>query len=171
MISVLIRAAQTTDAEAIRAIYNHAVHTSTATMDTEPRTPEEQMQWLTEHNGTVYPALVAQENAEGRIVGFASLSPYNRKPGYRTTAEVTVYVHEDWQRLGVGRMLLNELIEDAIKRGFVTLVALITSENHASRRLHSRFKFTEVGTLHKVGRKFNRWIDVTTMQRILDEDA
>jgi L-amino acid N-acyltransferase len=171
MISVLIRPAQKTDSEAIRAIYNHSVRTSTATMDMEPRSPEEQEAWLAEHDGTIYPSLVAQENSEGRIVGFAALSPYNRKPGYRTTAEVTVYVHSDWLRLGVGRMLLNELMDDAQKRGFVTLVALITSENHASRRLHSRFQFTEVGTLHKVGRKFDRWIDVTLMQRILDDDA
>ena len=163
-----IRPARASDAEAIRAMYNDAVATTTATMDTQPRTPEDQAQWLREHDGNPYPALVA-EDAAGRIFGYAALSPYNPKSGYASTAEVSVYVHRDWRGHGVGRELLLALEDEARRRGFRSLIALVTSGNAASQRLHEHHGFTVVGTLRRVARKFDTWVDVTILQMGLDE--
>lgn len=163
-----VRPVRPEDAEALRAIYNDSVATTTATMDTEPRSPEQQAAWIGEHDGNPFPALVA-EDEEGHLLGYASLSPYNRKSGYATTAEVSVYVHRDWRGHGIGSSLLGALVEDAERRGFRALIALITSGNAASLRLHERHGFAIVGTLHHVARKFDTWVDVTLMQRLFEE--
>ena len=165
--SLNLRPVRDDDAEALRAIYNWAVAHTTATMDTEPRTPTGQSLWIEAHNGDPYPALVAE--AEDQIVGYASLSPYSPKPGYRTTTENSLYVHPDWQSRGVGAALLSALIAEARQRGFRLMLALITADNEASLRLHARQGFADAGTLRGVGRKFDRWIDVTFMQLALPE--
>jgi L-amino acid N-acyltransferase len=164
--SMNIRPARASDAEAIRAMYNDAVATTTATMDTQPRTPEQQAEWLREHDGDPYPAIVA-EDARGRVLGYAALSPFNAKPGYASTAEVSVYVHRDWRGHGVGKELMAALVEDAERRGFHALVALISSGNAASQRLHEHSGFVVAGTLPRVARKFDTWIDVLIVQRNL----
>lgn len=163
-----VRIARAEDAEAIRSVYNEAVATTVATLDTEPRTREQQERWMTTHDGNPYPALVA-EDADQTVIGWASLSPYNPKPGYRSTAEVSLYVRGDRRGQGVGALLLHALINEAGRRGFHTLVSLITSDNAASVRLHARQGFVDVGTLRRVGRKFDTWVDVTFMQRFLTE--
>jgi phosphinothricin acetyltransferase len=165
-VTTTIRPVALRDADALRAIYNDAVATTTATMDTEPRSPEQQAVWMDAHDGDPYPAFVA-EDAAGHVLGYASLSPYNPKSGYNTTAEVSVYVHRDWRGHGIGGQLLAELVADAERRGFRALVALITSGNEASRRLHRRHGFATVGTLNHVARKFDRWVDVTILQKSL----
>ena len=163
-----VRAARADDAEAIRAIYNEAVANSTATMDTEPRTPAQQAAWMAAHDGSRHPALVAVDT-EGAVVGYASLSAYNPKPGYRTTAETSIYVHCDHRGRGVGRTLLEALVGEAERHGFCSLVALITADNAVSLRLHERQGFVSAGTLARVARKFDRWIDVMFLQKQLNE--
>jgi phosphinothricin acetyltransferase len=170
MSSVFVRAAERRDLEGLLTIYNWAVANTTATMDTDPRSHAAQLEWLEAHDGNPYPALVAEPMGElGTIVGYASLSPYNRKPGYRTSAEVSVYVHPGWHRQGIGNTLLQELITIAPRHGFVSLISLITADNEASLQLHTRHGFENIGTLRQVGRKFDRWVDVTFMQRILPD--
>ncbi|MES2461658.1 MAG: N-acetyltransferase family protein [Armatimonadota bacterium] len=168
-VNTLIRPARSGDAESLRLIYNHAAKTSTATMDTEGRSPEQQRAWLETHNGAPYPALVAEVIEDKTVIGYAALSLYNPKPGYARTAETSVYLHQDWRGTGIGRALLNSLIEDARKRGFLCLVALITADNEASLRLHRRCGFTDVGTMRRVGEKFGKEVDVTFLQMLLDE--
>ncbi|GAB4463731.1 MAG: GNAT family N-acetyltransferase [Armatimonadaceae bacterium] len=164
--AVWMREARPGDTEAIREIYNWAVANTTATLDTEPRSLEAQHDWMARHDGNPYPLLVATHPEDGTVLGYACLSPYNPKPGYRTTAENSVYVHPDWHGLGIGSALLTALLAEADAREFVALIALITADNTASIRLHSRLGFETVGTLRQVGRKFNRWVDVTVLQRL-----
>jgi L-amino acid N-acyltransferase YncA len=102
------------------------------------------------------------------VAGWASLSPYNPKPGYRTTAENSLYVDPAYHRQGIGAALLAHLIQTAPTHGVREIVALITAENTVSLALHQRFGFRTVGTLERVGRKFGRWIDVTLMQRTVE---
>jgi phosphinothricin acetyltransferase len=169
--NILIRPAELGDAEALRQIYNHSAKTSTATMDTEGRTPEQQRAWMDAHSGAPYPAIVAEDTASKTAVGYAALSLYNAKPGYARTAETSVYLHQDRRGSGIGRALLTHLITDARKCGFLCLVALITADNEPSLRLHLRCGFTDVGTLRRVGEKFGQEVDVTFMQILLDEDG
>lgn len=166
---ISVRPATPGDAEALRQIYDHAARTSTATMDTEGRTPEQQRVWMETHNGSPYPLLVAETETQKATVGYAALSAYNPKPGYARTAETSVYLHPDWQGRRIGSVLLAHLLTEARERGFLCLIALITADNEASLRLHRRCGFTDVGTLRRVGEKFGRELDVVTLQLLLDE--
>ncbi len=163
---VIIRPAELRDAEGLRTIYNWAVTNTTATMDTELRAPETQIDWIEKHNGLPYPALVAEDADAGSIVGYASLSPFIARYGYRATAEVSVYVHCDWHGLGIGSALLSSLLVEADRRNFVALLALITDDNAASLHLHRRYGFTDAGVLHRVGHKFDQWLDVALLERV-----
>jgi L-amino acid N-acyltransferase YncA len=166
-----IRSAVPADAESLRQIYNHAAKTSVATMDTDGRTPEQQQVWMEMHNGAPYPLLVAENTAAAAVIGYATLSVYNPKPGYARTAETSVYLHQDWRGSGIGRALMARLIAEARERGFLCLVALITADNEPSLRLHRRCGFTDVGTMRRVGLKFGREVDVTFLQILLDESV
>ncbi|MFM7321280.1 MAG: N-acetyltransferase family protein [Armatimonadota bacterium] len=166
--ALVLRPAEPGDAEAIRAIYNASVAAETASLDTEPRSAEAQADWMRRHDFDPWPAFVAESG--GEVVGWASLSPYNPKPGYRTTAENSLYVHADQRRSGVGAALLGHLIEAAPGYGIREIVALITGTNLVSLRLHERLGFRHVGRLERVGRKFDQWVDVVLMQRSVARD-
>ncbi len=159
-----LRLATVADAEDLRRIYNHEVENTTATFDIESRSLEDQRHWITERQGALG-VLVAE--IEGRVVGFASLSPYRNRAGYRTTVENSVYVSEDARGLGVGRALMNELIDMAVKRGFHSMVAHIVDGHDASMALHRACGFEVVGREREVGRKFGAWLDAVIMQRML----
>jgi len=160
-----LRPALPADAEAIRTIYNTEVLRSTATFDVVPRTVEDQDRWMAEHQGA-HPAIVAVDG-DGGVVGFGSLSYYRDRHAYATTAENSVYVDAGRRGEGIGRVLLEELVHRAVQHGFHTLIARIGSENEASVRLHQACGFEVVGVEHQIGRKFNRWLDVRVLQRIL----
>ena len=159
-----IRTARLTDAEAIRGIYTRAIGTI-STFDLEPRSLEEQQQWLAMRSGA-HVVLVADEN--GIVAGFASLSPYRDRPAYRTTVENSVYVDESHQGKGVGKQLMTELIDTARDHGFHSMIARIVSGNASSIALHRGLAFEIVGVEKEVGRKLGRWLDVVVMQRMLD---
>jgi phosphinothricin acetyltransferase len=160
----VIRAAQRSDAEGIRTVYNHYVTQSTALFDMVPRTLDEQVQWLDEHSGG-HPAVVAV--VDGAVVGFGSLTAFRSRPAYATTVEDSVYVLEGHQGLGLGRRILDELLRLASAHGFHSVIARITGGNDASIALHAACGFEVVGTEREVGRKFGRWLDVVEMQRML----
>src|SRR5580700_5728123 len=103
-----VRLARPTDAEPMRAIYNAEVTGSTATFDLVPRTPEEQLVWLGDHRGP-YPAVVAVDGDD--VLGFGSLSEYKNRPSYATTVEDSVYVGALHRGKGVGRALLEEIVQ------------------------------------------------------------
>lgn len=159
-----LRLATVADAEAIRAIYNLEVETSTVTLDLVPRSLEEQQAYLARRAGT-YAVLVAVEDKA--VIGFGSLSPYRDRPGYNATAEDSIYIHRDHQGRGIGRVLLTELIGVAQAHGFHSVIARVAAGHAASRRLHESVGFAHIGTEHEVGRKFGRWIDMDLLQRML----
>ncbi len=165
---MLTRLATLADAAAVADIYNHEVLTSTSTTDVVPRSLAEQRAWLSERSGA-HAVLVAED--DGVIAGFASLSPYRHRHGYRTTVEDSVYVHRDRQGEGVGRLLLEELLDLAVVHGFHAVMARITVGTEASVRLHLACGFEIIGVEREVARKFSRWLDVTLMQRILTPPA
>jgi phosphinothricin acetyltransferase len=160
-----LRLALAGDAEAIRAIYNNEVLRSTATFDVVPRTPEEQGRWMTTHQGA-HPAVVAVDD-DHEVLGFGSLSYYRDRHAYATTAENSVYVGSAHRGAGIGRALLLDLVERADQHGFHTLIARIGGDNIASIALHQACGFEPVGMERQIGRKFNRWLDVQVMQRLL----
>jgi phosphinothricin acetyltransferase len=160
-----VRLARPSDAEAIRSIYNAEVTGSTSTFDLVPRTAAEQLTWLEDHRGP-YPAIVAVDDGD-RVLGFGSLSVFRDRPAYATTVENSVYVGAAHRGLGVGRVLLEELLSLATQHGFHCVVARIGGDNDASIQLHRACGFETVGVEREVGRKFNRWLDVAVLQRML----
>lgn len=163
-----IRSARVADADGIRAIYNAAVATTTATFDTEPRTPMAQRAWLRGH-GTRFPVFVA--TAEGHVVGWSALSPWSDRPAYGQTGETSVYVSPPFQGSGIGGTLLDALIQRSKAGGFHTLLARIAEPNPPSSALHRSRGFRPVGTMQEVGYKFGRFIDVTLWQRQVEADS
>ena len=161
----MVRPAAVEDAEAIRAIYNAEVTGSTVTFDLVPRTADEQVAWLVQRSGA-YTVLVAEDD-DGTVLGFASLSPFRERPAYATTVEDSVYVGRERRGGGVGRALLEALVDTATAHGFHTMIARIVGGHDASIALHRRVGFEIVGTEREVGRKMGRWLDVVVMQRLL----
>ena len=161
-----VAAAGPSDLPEITAIYNEAVADSVATFHVEPRTEEQQREWF-ESRGRRHPVIVARR--QGLIVGWASLSEFSDRRAYENTAEDSVYVAEEWRGKGIGRQLLGRLVELAAELGHHSILARIADHSAVSIALHRSAGFREVGVLHEVGRKFDRWIDVTLMERVLDQ--
>lgn len=162
-----IRPAIRADCPGILAIYNDAVLTTTATYDYEPRTLEQREEWFDQHARDGFAVFVA-EDAGGRIVGWSALNPYHARPGFRFTTENSVYVAADARGQGLGKLLLAPLIDAARAKGLHAMIAAIDATNKASIRLHARFGFVPVGQFKQVGYKFDRWLDVLYMERLLD---
>ena len=159
-----LRLATPDDAEAIRAIYNLEVTTATVTFDLVPRTLEDQLAWQASRSGA-YAVVVA--DVDGEVAGFGSLSRWRDRPAYATTVEDSIYIHRDHQGKGVGKALLSRLVEVATAHGFHACMARIVGGHEASIGLHRACGFEVVGVEREVGRKFNRWLDVVLMERML----
>lgn len=162
---LVIRHAARSDAAAIADIYNEAILTTTATFDLEPKTVAEREQWLEAHSGR-FPVIVGE--VDGCIVGFASLTAWSDRAAYDGTAETALYVHSSHRGRGIGRRLKAEIIEEAKRLRFHTLIARVTEDSAVSIHLNREAGFVIVGTMREVGRKFGRLLDVHIMQKMLD---
>lgn len=161
---MIVRPAILDDAEAIAAIYNAEVG-STSTFDLVSRTIEEQRSWIAEHS-SAYPAVVALDDC-GTVAGFGSLSRFKERAAYSTTVEDSVYVAREQRGRGTGKSLLDELLRLAVMHGFHAVMARISGGNDASVALHRACGFDLVGVERQVGRKFGVWLDVVVMERLL----
>lgn len=157
-----IRPAVLADAGAISDIYNHYVRSSTCTFHEVAESPADRERWLAEHTGG-HVVLVAEE-ADGTVVGWASLSRFHPRPAFRFTVEDSIYLRHDQRGRGLGKRLLTELMAHAASGGVRTVIAAIEADQEASIALHRKFGFVEVGRLRRVGFKFARWLDVVYMQ-------
>ena len=164
MAHIDVRLATEADLGAIDDIYNHYVRGSTCTYQYEPTLPSERLAWFHQHDAA-HPVTVAE--AAGRVVGFGALSWFREREGYRRTVEDTVYVHHEWHRRGIGRRLLEDLIERARSLGHRTVIAGASAEQTGSIALHLQAGFVEVARLREVGFKFGEWLDVVFLQRML----
>lgn len=164
MENIKIRDATPADLDAINAIYNHYVFNSTCTYQDAPATAAERRAWFDAH-GPRHPVTVAVSGSE--IIGWASLSKFHQRAAYSNTVENSVYLRHDVLGRGIGGMLLADIIERAAKIGHHTIIAGISSDQIASVKLHRKQGFVEVALLREVGYKFDRWLDVVYMQRML----
>lgn len=162
---VKIRTAVLEDLSEILAIYNEAVRTTTATFDLVEQTLEERFKWFSNY-GDKYPLIVA--DYDKKIIGYCSLSPFNKKAAYEKTVELSIYLSRDHHGAGVGSLLMEEIITQSKKYGFHTIIGGITTGNERSVRLHEKFGFNHVGHLREVGFKFGEWQNVDYYQLLLD---
>lgn len=159
-----IRLASSADLADLTAIYNYEIKFGTATFDTREKKLSERKLWLAEHNCNHHPLLVAEEN--GRLAGYASLSAYGAKDAFATTAELSVYVDPDHRGRGIGRSLIEALIKESHRDGFLKLlISVITSGNERSIALHKDLGFIYRGSIPGIACKFgqNLGIDIYTL--------
>ncbi|MFE2267384.1 GNAT family N-acetyltransferase [Streptomyces griseosporeus] len=172
---VQVRPGVESDLEALTDIYNHYVRETAVTFDTVAFSPEERRPWLLSHpEDGPYRLMVAtaaaptgnsQESQE--ILGYATSSPFRAKPAYATSVEVSVYLRPDAGRRGIGTLLYKALFEALAGEDVHRAYAGIAQPNEASARLHERFGFRHVGTYREVGRKFDRYWDVSWYEKDL----
>lgn len=160
---IQIRTAKLDDLKDITEIYNKAILETSATFDTQTKTLEEQKEWLKNH-GSKNPIIVAE--ADKKIVGWAALSQYSTKCAYSDTAEISLYVKDEYQGKGIGKKLIEGIVKGGEKAGLHTLIARITEGNKKSIHLHESVGFKHVGIYKEVGFKFGKHLDVTLMQKI-----
>jgi len=164
MPELAIRLATPADLEAINAIYNHYVFHSTCTYQTEASTIEERQAWFAAH-GPEYPVTVGQHDSQ--VMAWGSLSRFHARAAYRPTVENSVYVRHDLLGQGIGRQMLADLITRAQALRFHSIIAGVSADQAPSVKLHERAGFVKVAHLREVGYKFNRWLDVIYLQKML----
>jgi phosphinothricin acetyltransferase len=165
--TVHLREATRADLPAILEIYNHAVLHTTATADEEPRTLADRETWFDERQRLGFPIIVAEMEERGPVVGWGSLGPYHSRVGYKRTAENSIYIADHHKGKGVGTAILRELVDRARSLGMHAVVAVIAGDNDASVRLHAAFGFENYGRLPELIWKFDSWIDVVYMVKLL----
>jgi len=163
--AVTIRRAELGDVPAITDIYNEAILTTVATFDTEVKTIADREQWFQAH-GERHPILVSL--VDGKVVGWASLTEWSDRCAYSDTAEASFYVHSNFRHQGIGRKLLEAIIEEARRAKLHTLLGRVAEGSEESLHLSYAAGFVLVGTLKEVGRKFGRLLDVHLLQLLLD---
>jgi len=160
---MIIRTAKKEDIKDLLSIYNYEVLNSTSTFDLNEKTIDQWSEWFYAHNVDNHPLIVAE--IDGDIAGYASLSPYREKEAYKSTVELSVYVSKDHRRKGVATALMEEIVRMAKKDDSIhTIVSVITSENNVSEKLHYKMGFTFCGTIHQVGEKFGRYLDISNFE-------
>lgn len=160
--AINIRPYKTDDTQAILAIINHNILHSTSLYDYNIRSYEQQKTILEEKINKNFPVIVAE--LDGIVVGFGMYSEFRFREAYQFTVEHSVYVSEDFHGNGVGKQLLQELINLARKQKLHTMIGVIDSENQGSVVFHEKFGFKTVGIIKESGYKFDRWLDSVLMQ-------
>jgi phosphinothricin acetyltransferase len=168
MTAVSIRPANLSDISAITRIYAESVRHGTASFEIDPPTETEMARRMRALLDGGFPYFAAELG--GALAGYAYAGPYRARPAYRFTVEDSIYIDPAAQRRGIGRALLESLIEEAVLRGFRLMIAVIgDSAQTASIELHRTAGFEMVGTFKNVGYKFDRWLDSVLMQRALGD--
>ncbi len=160
-----IRHATSADLPAILAITNDAILNTTSSWNVHPTTLEARAQWLADRQAAGLPVLVSV--IDGQVAGFGSYGSFRAWDGYALTVEHSIYVDAAFRRRGAGRVLLAALIDHATEAGKHVMMGVISADNEVSVLLHEQFGFTIVGRLPEVGRKFDRWLDLVLMQKML----
>ena len=161
----MIRNATAKDSRQIVAIYNRYINESTATFEIEPITEEDMSARITEISSH-HPFLVYE--ICGQVEGYCYAHPWKEREAYRHTLETTIYIAPEQRGKGIGRMLMRELIARCTGAGVKALIACITAENTPSVAMHRKIGFKKVSHFEKVGRKFDRWLDVVDYELLLD---
>jgi L-amino acid N-acyltransferase YncA len=164
---VLIRPSRDSDVEAMLAIYRHHIRRGIEDGVDDSGTPEpddlrDRRKNLRSHR---LPHLVASYG--GEVVGYAYVVLFRKRPAYRYAVKHSIYVHRDHAGRGVGRLLMQELIDVCAAAGFRQMIGYIDADNTASLAIHEKFGFQRVGLLPGVAYRYGRWADTVMVQRSL----
>ena len=154
------------DIPAITQIYRDAVINGRASFELQPPDEAEMLHRFNDLVANGFPYLVAR--IDDTVAGYAYAAPYRSRPAYKWVVENSVYIDPGYQKMGLGLLLLEKLIDVCARRDFRQMIAVIgDTANISSIRLHEKAGFVHTGTLLAVGRKHNLWLDTVIMQRQL----
>ena len=161
MSELVIRPITKDDIAACLDIYNYEVINGVATLDLEPRTLLEWQEWYDAHSDEHHPIVVG--TIDGVVAGYASLSPYRPKEAYKSTVELSIYIHQEYRGKGIAIQLMAHILEIAKNDPLLhNVVSVITAGNEGSTKLHERFGFTYCGLTPQVGFKHGKYQDTET---------
>ena len=163
---IKIRPYQIYDAETIVGILNYYIVNSTALYDYELRTLEQQQSIFEEKLNKRFPVIVA--TIDEHVVGFGYYSEFRFREAYKFTVEHSVYVLQNEHGKGIGKLLLQNLIDLAKTQKLHTMIGVIDNENQSSIAFHEQFGFATVGIIKESGFKFERWLHSVIMQLMLE---
>ena len=164
---LFVRPSRDSDVEAMLTIYRHHIRRGIEDSVDDSGTPEPDDLRDRRKNlrSTRLPHLVATSG--GEVVGYAYVVLFRKRPAYRYTVKHSIYVHREHLGRGVGRLLLQELIDTCAAAGFRQIIGYIDADNTASLAIHDRFGFQRVGLLPGVAYRYGRWADTVMVQRSL----
>ena len=160
-----IRNYKTEDANSILEIINYNILNSTALYDYEPRSLENQIAIFDDKLKKGFPIIVVTENEV--VVGFGYYSEFRFREAYKFTVEHSVYAHPNHIGKGIGKLIMENLIDLAKAQKLHTMIGVIDSENQSSIDFHEKFGFEIVGTIKDSGFKFDRWLHSVFMQKMI----
>lgn len=156
----------TSDLAAIGDIVNHEIQSSTAIYEEQPKSHQEIDTWFIAKKAGQWPVRGAYDEC-GKLLGFATFGPFRPQAAYRFTAEHSIYVSREVRGQGVGTLLLSDIIEQAEHARLHLLIGCIDADNYPSLALHQKLGFVHCGTVRQAGFKFDRWLDVSFLQKPL----
>ena len=151
---------------AILAIMNDAIVSSTALYDYMPRELTSMTGWFDSKLGGGFPVWGAEDEG-GQLLGFATYGTFRAWPAYKYSVEHSVYVQQASRGRGVGKALMQRLIESATEQQLHVMVGGIDAGNERSVAFHQRLGFSHAGTIKQAGFKFGRWLDLAFYQLTL----
>ncbi len=160
-----ILSASADDVDAIVAIWNPLIRGTTTTFNSIEKTPADITNMIADCRTSGQAFLVALQ--DDTLLGFARYGAFRDGIGYAHTAEHTVISADQAQGKGVGRALMAALESHARANEIHSLIASVAAENTAAIAFHKALGFMQVAHIPEAGRKFNRWLDVVFLQKIL----
>ncbi len=150
MENITFKDASVEDLPMIVDIYNSTIPSRMVTADTEPVSINDRLDWFHEHNPYKRPLWVVEYG--GEICGWVSLQSFYGRPAYNATAEISIYLHEDYRGKGLAKKTLNKVLEECPKFDIETLLGFIFAHNEPSIRLFSSFGFEKWAHLPEVAK-------------------
>jgi len=146
--NITFRNATIDDLPIIVDIYNSTIPSRTVTGDTVPVSVDDKIDWFNEHTPEKRPLWIVEYKS--KTCGWVSLQSFYGRPAFNATAEISIYLHENYRGKGIGKKILNKVIEECPKLGIDTLLAFILAHNEPSIRLFSSFGFEKWGLLPQI---------------------
>ena len=165
---IVIRGASIEDAVTIMQIWNNNISNTFNTFNSRIKTETEIIEKILESTKKRFGFFVGE--CQGEVIGFATYFQFRNGVGYEKTLEHTIVISDNKQRLGLGRAIMNKILDDAKTKDFQSIFAGVSSLNNKAVKFHESLGFKVVAELPRVGYKFGTWLDLTLMQKFLQTD-
>jgi L-amino acid N-acyltransferase YncA len=159
----MIRQGSPDDAQALAALWNPWIKTTTTTFNPTEKTAADLAAMIKDRLAF----FVADLADAGGLQGFATYSQFRGGAGYATCMEHTVVLAPAAQGKGIGRALMQAVEAHAKAHGAHQMIAAVSAENTAGRAFHARLGYREIATIPQAGYKFERFLDLVLMQKFL----